>query len=55
MGRMEAAAALVTRNRFAALAAAGLPLAAAVVAKLLDQSMRRPSLVGVLMHSLRWM
>ena len=55
MGSMETAAAIVSRNRFAALASAGLPLVAAGIAKLLDQSMRRPSLAGMLMHSLRWM
>jgi hypothetical protein len=52
MESMQAAIALATQTRLGAMAAGVLPAALVAAAKLLDQSMRRPSLVGMLAHSL---
>lgn len=41
------------QHRIAAYATRVLPVAAFGMARLLDQSMRRPSVAGLLLHSLR--
>lgn len=50
---MEAVLATARNSRLAVLAVGALPAAVAGAAAMLDQSMRRPSLAGMVLQSLR--